>query len=185
MKLDPARHYFAVFRDGAPFFPLPRLLVLGSVWAFKVPSLESAKALVRIARIYEYGSILSLAVAIPIGIATHLVWPCYVTALVVSLLAFFAIASRNAGELPRIPVSESIAIFAAKVGEVRLWQNVLLGAFFLIITVWFFPPGWLGWTLFAMNIAMFINSALAIAALFYFKSPPDEPEAPTGTDRAA
>lgn len=185
MKLDPARHYFAAFRDGAAFFPLPRLLVLGSVWAFKVPSLESAKTLARIARIYEYGSILSLAVAIPIGIATHLVWPWYVTALVVPFLAFFTVTSRNAREFSRISVSDSIAIFADKVGKVRLWHNVLFGAFFLAFTVWFFPPGWLGWAFIAMNTALIINSALAIGALFHFKAPPDEHEHPTATQEVA
>ncbi len=174
MKLDPARHYFVEFRDGAAFFPLPRLFFLGSVWAFKVPSLDSVKTLVRIARIYEYGLILSLVVAIAIGIATHLVWPCYVSVLAVSHIAYIAIASRNAGELSRIPMSDSISIFAAKVGEVRLWQNVWLGVFVLVFTISCYPHGWLGWTLIAINIATLINSALAIAALFYFKPSTDD-----------
>lgn len=162
MNFDPTHNYFAEYQDGHVFFPCAGFSVLGSLWALEVPTAESVSSLLRQVRVYHFATLILLMVAVPVGIWLNLVWPCFAVSVIVPLVVYSFCVRRRINMLARIPLQRSIAVFAAKLGAVRLWQNVFLGVLCGVFTVLFSSTDF---GLIAIAAGLTVNAVVAFYAL--------------------
>ena len=162
MKFDPTHNYVAEYQHGLAFFPWAGFFTLGSLWAFEVPTTESVSSLSRQVRVYHFASLILLLVAVPLGIGLDLVWPCVAVSVIVPLVVYSIVIRSSINTLVRIPLQRSVAVFAAKLGAVRLWQNVFLGVLCVAFTVLFSSTDF---GLIAATTGLAVNAVVAFYAL--------------------
>jgi hypothetical protein len=158
MSFDPAQNHFAESPHGSVFFPWAAFFACGAPSAFEVPTDETRRLLSRQVRWYHFSTLVLLVIAVPTGVSFNLGWPCLAASFILPLIGYSICVRRITKTLVRIPLQESLALFAVKTGAVRLWQNIMFG----VITVWFstgFPE------LIASEFALTVNSAVAVYAL--------------------
>jgi hypothetical protein len=162
MSFDPAQNHFAESPHGSVFFPWAAFFACGALWAFEVQTDETRRRLSRQVRWYNFSTLVLLVIAVTIGVPFNLAWPSFAASFILPLIGYSFCVRRVTKTLVRIPLQESLALFAAKTGAVRLWQNVLLGVIFVVLTVWFSTgtP-----ELIASAFALTVNSVVAVYAL--------------------
>jgi hypothetical protein len=112
--------------------------------------------------VYHFATLILLLVAVPLGIWLNLVWPCVAVSVIVPLVVYSIFIRRRINTLARIPLQRSIAVFAAKLGAVRLWQNVFLGVLCVVFTVLFSATDF---GLIAIATGLTVNAVVAFYAL--------------------
>jgi hypothetical protein len=162
MNFDPTHNYVAEHQHGFAFFPWAFLNVLGSLWAFEVPTVKSISSLSRQVRVYHFASYILLLVAVPLGTWLKLVWPCVAVSVIVPLVVYSIFIHRRMTTLVRIPLRHSVAIFAVKLGAVRLWQNVFLGVLCAVFAVLFSSTDF---GVIAITTGFAVNAVVAFYAL--------------------
>ena len=144
------------------FFPWGGFFTLGSVWAYEVSPDESLDELLRQVRRYQFATLFFMVIAISLGAWLNMVRPCLAAGILVPMFVYSMLILRRMKSLARVPVQESLAIFAVEVGAEFLWQNVLLGVLYAVCSVWlsFANVG-----LIISTVALVINSLIALYAL--------------------
>jgi len=143
MLSDWEKYFFIASDHGFTFFPWSPLM-LGALWAYEVPEEPTRHSLARFIHASNMAYLAFFVIAILIGLAianqvgvslgyatvaislvTHVIW----------LIIYSCLVVARTQNLTRISVNESLWVYGEHLGEVRLWQGVLLGLMTLITDI--------------------------------------------------
>jgi hypothetical protein len=137
MKFDPAHYHFDQTPNRLVFLPWAGFLAFGAFWGYEVPSAKIQQILTRQLRWYNLSTLILFTITLPFGIWLHQVWPCFAASCIVPMVIYSICIYQSTKTLPRIPMSDSVAIFLKKTGASRVGQMVIFGFLCVVFAAWF------------------------------------------------
>ncbi len=176
-RTDSTKYFFLRSDEREIFFPWGPYLFFGARWAVVVPTDAMQRSLERDVRVYSWATFgLGWSATVYLfarGVGAYVL---VLAALFVPLIIYTVFVKRRVRGLARIPARDSALLLARRLGQEKLWGQVVLGffgfagfAFFLVAGIikhrplaYAFPGWWAAWLSVGLLLA---NSVLALRGL--------------------